>query len=134
MSRHLRGDEGDPGLPGHHAVEKYVAELMARQRISGVPILDDAGRLAGVISEKDFLGRMGAAHVMSIIAVLHATRKLHPPGGATALIAVIGGEKIHNLGFMYALFPVGGGALIMLVIALLVNTLPKQRRSPEFWV
>jgi CBS-domain-containing membrane protein len=50
---------------------KDVAELMARQRISGVPVLDEAGRVAGVISEKDFLIRMGAAdtaHVMSIIA------------------------------------------------------------------
>ena len=48
-----------------------VAGLMARQRISGVPVLDESGRVAGVISEKDFLGRMGAAdpaHVMGIIA------------------------------------------------------------------
>ena len=48
-----------------------VAELMARQRISGVPVLDEAGRVAGIISEKDFLGRMGApdtAHVMGVIA------------------------------------------------------------------
>jgi CBS-domain-containing membrane protein len=48
-----------------------VAELMAQQRISGVPILDKGGRVAGVISEKDFLSRMGAAdtaHVMGIIA------------------------------------------------------------------
>jgi CBS-domain-containing membrane protein len=50
---------------------KDVAELMAHQRISGVPVLDDAGQVAGVISEKDFLSRMGApdtAHVMGIIA------------------------------------------------------------------
>ena len=48
-----------------------VAELMARQRISGVPVLDEAGRVAGVISEKDFLSRMGSAdtiHIMGIIA------------------------------------------------------------------
>jgi CBS-domain-containing membrane protein len=52
----------------------------------------------------------------------------------SALIAVIGGEKIHNLGFMYALFPVGGGMLIKLIIALLVNNIPKNRRYPEFWL
>ena len=68
------------------------------------------------------------------IAVTHATKTLHPPGGATALIAVIGGDKIHSLGFMYVLFPVGGGALIMLVIALLVNNIPAHRRYPEFWL
>ncbi len=74
-----------------------------------------------------------AVAVATAIALMHATRTLHPPGGATALIAVIGGDKIHNLGFMYALFPVGGGALILLLIALLVNNIPKTRRYPEFW-
>lgn len=50
---------------------KDVAELMAEKEISGLPVLDNAGRVAGVISEKDFLARMGAsdrAHVMAIIA------------------------------------------------------------------
>jgi len=75
-----------------------------------------------------------ALAVSTAIAVMHATRTLHPPGGATALIAVIGGDRIHGLGFMYALFPVGGGAIILLVIALLVNNIPKSRRYPEFWL
>jgi CBS-domain-containing membrane protein len=75
-----------------------------------------------------------ALAVSTAIAVMHATKTLHPPGGATALIAVIGGEKIHGLGFTYALFPVGGGALILLVVALLVNNIPKHRRYPEFWL
>jgi CBS-domain-containing membrane protein len=72
--------------------------------------------------------------VATAIAVMHATKTLHPPGGATALIAVIGGEKIHHLGYIYALMPAGGGALIMLVIALLVNNIPNSRRYPEFWL
>ena len=71
--------------------------------------------------------------VATAIAVMHATKTLHPPGGATALIAVIGGEKIHNLGYLYAIIPAGVGALIMLVVALLVNNIPKSRRYPEFW-
>ncbi|MBA4374151.1 MAG: HPP family protein [Thermodesulfovibrio sp.] len=75
-----------------------------------------------------------AAAVATSIAVMHATKTLHPPGGATALIAVIGGEKIHQLGYLYVIFPAGGGACIMLVIALLVNNLSKHRRYPEFWV
>ncbi|MEF9476281.1 MAG: HPP family protein [Candidatus Mariimomonas ferrooxydans] len=72
--------------------------------------------------------------VATAIAFMHATKTLHPPGGATALIAVIGSEKIHNLGYLYALIPVGLGAAIMLIVALLVNNIPKNRRYPEFWV
>ena len=93
--------------------------------------------LVGVACQQLFHSTLWLAAALAVstaIAVMHATRTLHPPGGATALIAVIGGEKIHDLGYAYALFPVGVGALIMLVIALLVNNIPKHRRYPEFWV
>jgi CBS-domain-containing membrane protein len=74
-----------------------------------------------------------ALAVATSIALMHATRTLHPPGGATALIAVIGGQKIHNLGYLYAIIPVGAGALIMLIVALVINNIPRNRRYPEFW-
>ncbi|MBI4962095.1 MAG: HPP family protein [Desulfomonile tiedjei] len=75
-----------------------------------------------------------AAAVATAIAVMHATKTLHPPGGATALIAVIGGEKVHALGFLYALMPATAGAVILLIVALVFNNLPKARRYPEFWL
>ncbi len=65
---------------------------------------------------------------------MHATKTLHPPGGATALIAVIGSGKIHALGYLYALIPAGLGAVIMLAVALIVNNIPRSRRYPEFWL
>lgn len=72
--------------------------------------------------------------VATAIAVMHYTRTLHPPGGATALIAVIGSDEIHKLGFMYVLVPATLGPLIMLAVALLVNNLTKSRRYPEIWL
>ncbi len=75
-----------------------------------------------------------ALAVSTAIAVMHLTKTLHPPGGATALIAVIGGHKIHALGYLYAVIPVGVGASIMLAVALLVNNIPKNRKYPEFWL
>lgn len=74
-----------------------------------------------------------AAAVATSIALMHATRTLHPPGGATALIAVIGGERIHALGFLYVLMPVAAGVAILLFVALAVNNLAPHRRYPEFW-
>lgn len=71
--------------------------------------------------------------VATAIAVMHLTKTLHPPGGATALIAVIGSDKIHALGYMYVVAPVALGAIIMLVVSLLVNNIPKDRRYPVFW-
>ena len=93
--------------------------------------------LVGVTSYRLLLGDPWLAAALAVataIAVMHATRTLHPPGGATALIAVIGGQKIHSLGYLYAVVPVGLGAAIMLAVALAVNNLPRHRSYPEFWL
>jgi len=74
-----------------------------------------------------------AIAVATAIAFMHATKTLHPLGGTTALIAVIGSQKIQELGYLYTIIPVGIGASIMLVVALLVNNMPKNRKYPEFW-
>ena len=91
----------------------------------------------GVASYQLLHGEMWLASAVAVataIAVMHATRTLHPPGGASALIAVIGSDKIHHLGFLYALVPAGLGAVIMLVVAVLVNNIPDSRRYPEYWL
>ena len=93
--------------------------------------------IVGVTCYKLFPSDMWFAASLAVataIAVMHMTKTLHPPGGATALIAVIGSNKIHALGYMYAIVPVGVGAFIMLIIALAVNNIPKSRRYPEFWL
>ncbi|MBS1242452.1 MAG: rane protein, partial [Nitrospirae bacterium] len=44
-----------------------------------------------------------------------------------------GGDKVHNLGFLYAFVPAGAGALVLLLFALIVNNLSKNRKYPEYW-
>lgn len=55
--------------------------------------------------------------VPTAIAVMMLSGTLHPPGGATALIAVTGGEQIRQLGFWYAVVPCLAGAALMLAVA-----------------
>jgi CBS-domain-containing membrane protein len=81
----------------------------------------------------DWPGMAAALAVATAIALMHLTKTLHPPGGATALIAVIGSAQIHELGFLYALAPVGAGALVLLIVGLVVNNLAPDRRYPEVW-
>lgn len=77
---------------------------------------------------------LAAAVAVSLaIAVMLATNTVHPPGGASALIAVIGGQQVHDLGWLYPVLPVGAGALVLLLIALLVNNIPRSRKYPEYW-
>jgi CBS-domain-containing membrane protein len=81
----------------------------------------------------DTLWLAAALGVSVAVMAMLATKTVHPPGGATALIAVIGGPKIHALGYLYVFVPAGAGALVLLVVALLVNNLAPNRKYPEFW-
>lgn len=74
-----------------------------------------------------------ALAVSTSLALMHATRTLHPPGGATALIAVIGSREIHAMGWLYVVVPGALGPLILLAVALVVNNLPASRHYPETW-
>lgn len=65
------------------------------------------------------------------IVLMQVTKTLHPPGGATALIAVIGSPKIKMLGYWYVLYPVLSGVLILLIVALLFNNMTSNRYYPN---
>lgn len=71
-----------------------------------------------------------ALAVSTAIFAMQVTQTLHPPGGATALIAVVGSQQIHDLGFLYVLIPVTTGALILYLIAIIVNNISKYRSYP----
>ncbi len=65
------------------------------------------------------------------IVLMQVTKTLHPPGGATALIAVTGGPAVTGLGFWYVLNPVLSGVTVLLAIALIFNNIPKGRQYPS---
>ncbi|MDO5652480.1 MAG: HPP family protein [Brachymonas sp.] len=83
-----------------------------------------------------FAPEMACALAVSFsIASMQFTRTMHPPGGATALTAVIGGDKIHSLGFGFMVIPVLMGAVVLLAVALLMNNLSRnpKRHYPAYW-
>lgn len=70
-----------------------------------------------------------ALAVSLAIAAMLVTRTLHPPGGATALIGVS-----TKAGWTFVLYPVLGGALVLLMVALVVNNLASDRHYPKNWI
>ncbi len=86
-----------------------------------------------VLLFKQYLALAAAVAISLSLVLMHLTRTIHPPGGATALIAVIGGNNIHAMGFWYVLTPIGLGAIVMLVIALVINNMSPHRRYPQYW-
>lgn len=77
---------------------------------------------------------VGCALAVSLaIVAMMVTETLHPPGGASALIAVTGDDTLRRLGFLFALVPAGSGAALMLVVALVMMNLREESRYPQYW-
>jgi len=127
----LIGSFGASAVLVYGAIESPLAQ--PRNLVGGHVL----SALVGVTAFKLFAGQMWLASSLAVataIALMQLTRTLHPPGGATALIAVIGSPKIHGLGYLYALVPAAAGSVLMLLVALIVNNVPKSRRYPEYWL
>lgn len=71
-----------------------------------------------------------AAAVGLAISAMHYLRCIHPPGGATALVAVVGGASTHALGYQYVLTPVMLNAFVILGVGIGFNYLFHWRRYP----
>lgn len=60
------------------------------------------------------------------IAAMSVTRSLHPPGGAAALTALIGGPAVTSAGFLFPLFPVGLNSLILVALGIGFHRLSRR--------
>jgi CBS domain-containing membrane protein len=61
------------------------------------------------------------------IFVMFFLRCLHPPSGAVALTAVLGGPAVQAAGFKFALLPVGLNSALIVLVALVFNNLTGRR-------
>lgn len=66
------------------------------------------------------------------VGAMYYLRCIHPPGGATALAAVIGGEATRALGYQFIVTPILINVMTMLVVAVLFNNLFHWRRYPAW--
>ncbi len=85
--------------------------------------------LVGVACVQHFgTGTMAAALATPLaIAAMFALRCLHPPGGASALMVVIGGPAIHAMGYRFPLGPVLVDSVLMVLAAMAYNNLTGRR-------
>lgn len=79
----------------------------------------------------DNLWLASALAVSLSIVLMQITKTLHPPGGATALIANIGSSKIQALGYYYVFSPVLTGVLLLLAVAIVCNNATPNRTYPK---
>lgn len=62
------------------------------------------------------------------IAVMMLTKTTHPPAGADPIVIMLG-----HMGWGYLLSPVLIGSIVIVVFALIVNNLRRDRAYPTFW-
>lgn len=63
---------------------------------------------------------IGLAVALAIL-VMSLTRSLHPPGGAAALTAVIGGAAVTRAGFWFPLVPIAINSMILVAVGMLFH-------------
>lgn len=71
---------------------------------------------------KEPLIAIGLAVSLAILA-MSLTRSLHPPGGAAALTAVIGGVAVSRAGFLFPFVPVAINSIILVVLGVVLHRL-----------
>ena len=64
------------------------------------------------------------------IGAMHIFRCVHPPGGATALAAVIGGPAINAMGYQFVINPILLNVFVLFVVAVVFNSVFPWRRYP----
>ena len=89
--------------------------------------------LVGVTISKLLPNEVWLSSALSVsvsIVLMQITKTLHPPGGATALIANIGSEKIKSLGYLFVISPVLSGVIILFLVAIFFNNRTSHRTYP----
>jgi CBS domain-containing membrane protein len=62
------------------------------------------------------------------VATMVMTRTIHPPAGATALIAVVSKQD-----WLFPIAPVGIGICVLIIVAVIINNFAIKRKYPQYW-
>lgn len=65
------------------------------------------------------------------LALMFPLRCVHPPAGAVAITAVVGGATVHNLGYGFALTPIAVNSVVLVACALLWRRLTHNHVAPH---
>lgn len=76
---------------------RELAKLLAANRISGAPVLDGAGRLAGVVTESDLIFQNKKVHIPNAFAILDSFIFLEDPEKMERELMKMAGSKVADI-------------------------------------
>jgi len=65
------------------------------------------------------------------LALMFVLRCIHPPSGAVALLTILGGDSVKDMGYMFILNPLGLNTLLLVTFAIIYNKATGQN-YPHF--
>lgn len=139
ITRHVLGLSGAPMLVtsmGASAVLLFAVPHGALSQPWPLVAGHVLSALIGVTCAR-FIGNQELAAACAVglaIGAMHQWKYIHPPGGATALAAVMGGPAVRELGYGFVLRPVLLNVAVILAVAILFNLPFAWRRYPAHLV
>lgn len=81
----------------HDATVKDLARLLSLHQISGVPVVDDGGKVIGVVTESDLIYQTKKVHIPTVIAILDSVFYLENPDKMEDEMKKMAGVKVADI-------------------------------------
>jgi CBS domain-containing protein len=74
-----------------------LARILTSHNISGVPVLDDTGRVFAVVTESDLIDQSKKLHIPTVVTILDSVFYLENPGKMEAEMKKIAGTNVAEI-------------------------------------
>lgn len=79
------------------ATIKELARVLSIHQISGVPVIDDKGKLVGVVTESDLIYQTKKVHIPTVITILDSVFYLENPDKMEDEMKKMAGTKVKDI-------------------------------------
>ena len=74
-----------------------VADILFKKRINGVPVLDENGKLYGIVSQSDLIDQARKLHIPTVLTILDAVIVLRTEKQMEREIKKVAGSKVSDI-------------------------------------
>ena len=74
-----------------------LADILWENKISGVPVVDEAGKLLGVVTESDLIDQSKKVHIPTIMTILDSMIFLENPNKIDKELKKMTGSKVSDI-------------------------------------
>jgi CBS-domain-containing membrane protein len=80
-----------------HTSARELASLLLEKKISGAPVVDEAGKVIGVVTESDLIFQNKKVHLPTAVAILDAFFFLESPNKMEQELKKMAGTKVGDI-------------------------------------